>query len=80
MFKIKHVEKPDKDFWYSLDRHLPESEFIKKVDDRRGYVILEDDKPVGILRFNMFWDNTPFLTLIYIDFAYHKKGYGFISR
>jgi GNAT superfamily N-acetyltransferase len=76
MFQIRYLEEEDKEFWYTLDRHLPETEFSKKVIDKRGYVILDEEKPIGILRFNMFWDNTPFLTLIYIDFSYHKKGYG----
>lgn len=76
MFQIRYLEEEDKEFWYTLDRHLPEMEFQKKVTDKRGYVILDEEKPIGILRFNMFWDNTPFLTLIYIDFSYHKKGFG----
>ena len=76
MFQIRGLKKEDKDFWYTLDRHLPEAEFIKKVADKRGYVIFDDEKPIGIFRFNMFWDNIPFLTMIYIDFSYHKKGYG----
>lgn len=76
MFQIRYVEKADKEFWYSLDRHLPEAEFFKKVTDKRGYVVLDEEKPIGIMRFNMFWDNTPFLTLIYIDSSYHKQGYG----
>lgn len=76
MFQIKYVEEADKEFWYTLDRHLPEEEFKKKVIDKRGYVIQDGEKPIGVFRFNMFWDNTPFLTLIYIDFSYHKKGYG----
>lgn len=76
MFQIRYLEEEDKEFWYTLDRHLPETEFLKKVTDKKGYVILDDEKPIGILRFNMFWDNTPFLTLISIDLSYHNKGYG----
>lgn len=76
MFQIRSIDEKDKAFWYSLDRHLPEVEFNNKVADKRGYIILDNEKPIGVMRYNMFWDNTPFLTLIYIDFAYHKKGYG----
>ncbi len=76
MFQIRLIAEKDKAFWYSLDRHLPEAEFHNKLAEKRGYIILDDEKPIGLLRYNMFWDNTPFLTLIYIDFAYHKKGYG----
>lgn len=41
-----------------------------------GYVIWENDIPVGILRYNLFWDNIPFCTMIYIDESYQKNGYG----
>lgn len=76
MFQIRYLEEKDKEFWYMIDRHLPETEFIKKVADKRGYVILDEEKPIGIFRFNMFWDNIPFLTSIHIDFSYHNLGYG----
>ncbi len=76
MFQIRSIDEKDKAFWYSLDRHLPEAEFNNKIANKQGYIILDNEKPIGVMRYNMFWDNTPFLTLIYIDFAYHKKGYG----
>ncbi len=76
MEKIQYVEMCDKEFWYSLDKHLPESEFENKVRTKQGYVILEDDKPVGLLRYNLFWDNTPFCTMLFIDWNNQKKGYG----
>lgn len=41
MFQIRYLEEKDKEFWYTLDRHLPEIVFSKKVSDKRGYVILE---------------------------------------
>jgi hypothetical protein len=30
MIEIRYVKLEDKDFWYSLDKHLPEEEFEKK--------------------------------------------------
>ena len=36
----------------------------------------EDNIPVGILRYNLFWDNTPFCTLLFIHSAYRGKGCG----
>lgn len=35
--EIRYIQTSDKDFWFSLDRHLPEAEFAKKVRDRQGY-------------------------------------------
>ena len=76
MINIRYVRNEDKDFWYSLDKHLLEAEFENKVRDKRGYVLLLDDSPIGLLRYNLFWDNTPFCTLLYIDQNYQRKGYG----
>ena len=76
MFQIRYVSETDTSFWFTLDRHLRESEFALKVRDRRGYVISDGDRPVGIMRYNLFWDNTPFLTLIYLEEAYRGKGFG----
>jgi GNAT superfamily N-acetyltransferase len=76
MFKVRYVSEADKPFWFSLDTHFSESEFELKVRDRRGYIISDDDTPVGIMRYNLFWDNIPFLTLIYIKEAFQAKGFG----
>lgn len=76
MIKIEYVGIEDKGFWYTLDRHLPEAEFEKKVRDKQGYVLFVDDVPVGLLRYNFFWDNTPFCTLLFVDATEQKKGYG----
>ncbi len=76
MIKIRYMESSDKQFWYSLDRHLPEEEFNNKVRTKRGYVFLLDEKPIGLLRYNLFWDNTPFCTLLFMDEKYQGNGYG----
>ena len=74
--EIRHVELQDKTGWYLLDRHLPESGFEEKVRNMQGYVLLDGDKMAGVLRYNLFWDNTPFCTLLYIDEEYRRRGLG----
>ena len=74
--EIRHVELHDKAGWYLLDRHLPESGFEEKVRNMQGYVLLDCDKIVGVLRYNLFWDNTPFCTLLFIDEKYRGRGCG----
>ena len=76
MENIRYVQTGDKDFWYSLDKHLSEEEFRNKVRDRRGYVLLQNDEPIGLLRYNLFWDNTPFCTMLYIDEKFRGMGFG----
>lgn len=76
MIEIRYIHLDDKEFWFSLDKHLSEQEFNNKVRDNRGYVLLDDNKPVGLLRYNLFWDNTPFCNLIYINNECQGKGFG----
>ena len=76
MLEIRYVQLEDKEFWYNLDKYLPEQEFDSKVREERGYVLLDDNKPIGLLRYNLFWDNTPFCTMLFVDRNNQKKGYG----
>ena len=76
MLNIRYVLEEDKDFWYRLDKHLPAQEFDNKVSTKRGYVLLEENTPIGLLRYNLFWDNTPYCTMLFVDWKHHKKGYG----
>lgn len=76
MIAIRYVQKEDEAFWFSLDNHLSKQEFEKKIRDRMGYVLLQESTPIGILRYNLFWDNTPFCTMLFIDAAHQHKGYG----
>ncbi len=76
MADVRYAREDDREFWYRLDRHLPETEFANMVHLRRGYVLEADGKPVGLMRYNLFWDNTPFCTLLFIDWPEQGKGYG----
>ncbi len=76
MIEIRYMQVCDKAFWYSLDKHLPKEEYDLKVRDKRGYVLINNGTPIGILRYNLFWDNTPFCTLLYIANEYQRQGYG----
>lgn len=74
--EIKYVTMNDKEFWFTLDKHLSRDEYDDKVRRKMGYVIFEDGKPIGILRYNLFWDSVPFCNMLYIAWEEHSKGYG----
>lgn len=76
MITVRYMESSDRQFWYGLDKHLPETEFENKVRAKMGYVILAEGKPAGLLRYNLFWDNTPFCTMLFIDEKYRGRGFG----
>lgn len=74
--EIRYAESQDRMEWYKLDSHLPEDVFEEKVRNKQGYVMQVDGKIVGVLRYNLFWDNTPFCTMLFIDDRYRGMGYG----
>ena len=73
---IRYAQLNDKTEWFRLDRHFPEAGFEEKIRNKQGYVLTEDDKVIGVLRYNLFWDNTPFCTMLFIDSDHRRKGYG----
>ena len=73
---IRYAELNDKTEWFRLDCHLPEAGFEEKIRNQQGYVLTEDDKIIGLLRYNLFWDNTPFCTMLFMDSDHRQKGYG----
>ena len=76
MAEIRYAEAADRDPWFRLDRHLSEEEFLRKVRDRRGYLLTEGGRPAGLLRYNLFWDNTPFCTLLMVEASCRGRGFG----
>ena len=71
--EIRYAQLNDKTEWYKLDRHLPETEFEEKIRTQQGYVLTEDDKVIGVLRYNLFWDNTPFARCFILTMLIRKK-------
>lgn len=76
MVHIRYVEQEDRMFWFQLDRHLPPAEFDKKVRDKMGYVLLEENDPAALLRYHLFWDNTPFCSMLFVVPGARCRGYG----
>ena len=74
--EIRYVQSGDGEFWFSLDKHISVAEFEKKVRDKQGYILSVNGDPVGLLRYNLFWDNTPFCTMLYFRESYRGRGYG----
>ena len=76
MFAMRYVCEEDRAFWFALDRQLSANEFMHKCRDKRGYIISDDGKPIGLMRYNLMWDIVPFLTLIHIDESCQRRGFG----
>ena len=58
------------------DRHISETELRYLVSRGRILVAEEDGIFCGWLRWNLFWDNTPFMNMLYVLEPYRGTGLG----
>ena len=59
--------------------NLSESEFELKVRDKRCYILRYNGERIGVMVFNLIFDFVPFLTLMYFEDDYRRKGFGTIA-
>ena len=59
-----------------LDHHIHIDELRKVIILGRVYILELDKKIIGYLRYGLFWDNIPFINLLYILEEYRNLGHG----
>ena len=74
--RIEIANIDDFTFLDIIDNHISEKELINSISLKRIYMMYDDNTFVGTLRYNLFWDNTPFINFIYINEKYRNNGYG----
>lgn len=73
---IRYAEQGDIPFLAERDTHISKEELENSVQLKRILVLLVDGAAVGWLRYNLFWDNTPFMNMLYVLEGARGKGYG----
>jgi len=58
------------------DEHISDNVLNVKIENKEIYVVEKNDKIIGWLRYNLFWDNIPFMNMIYVLDEYRKVGVG----
>ena len=76
MFEIQYATNEDVSVWFTFDNHISENELLLKISERRCYIVKNNFKPIGVMRYNLFWDSIPFLTMIYFGESVRGQGYG----
>lgn len=73
---IRYAEKIDLPFLSELDRHISKEEMENSIRLKRILVLFVGETFAGWLRYNLFWDNMPFMNMLYILEGVRGKGYG----
>ncbi|RTE07102.1 GNAT family N-acetyltransferase [Paenibacillus whitsoniae] len=69
----------DSDYEYikERDHHMLEYLILPKIRQNEIFILKNDDcGNIGWMRYSYFWDNTPFMNMLWIDAPYRKKGTG----
>lgn len=73
---IRYAEKADITLLSELDKHISKEELENSVRLKRILILFVDDRFAGWLRYNLFWDNTPFMNMLHVLKSVRGKGYG----
>ena len=74
---IRFASSADLSFLAEHDHHIALSELDSAIRLNRVLLIeTAGGEPAGWLRWSLFWDNTPFMNLLYLLEAYRMQGYG----
>ena len=76
MINLKPVTKIDEKFWLSMDGSIKPNNLKRRIEEKRGFTIFDGTEPIGIIAYNEFWDELPFLALIKILPEYRRCGFG----
>jgi len=58
------------------DKHISADLLDQKIAREEVYVAYDDDAFVGWLRFSLFWDNTPFMNMLFLLPEHRGEGIG----
>lgn len=73
---IRYGQREDLELLGRYDTHISEEELRNAVVQKRVLVMYVGQRFVGWLRYHLFWDQIPFLSMVYFLEGERRKGYG----
>ena len=74
---LRPAAEGDFDFIRTLDCHISDVELRRKIAAGLVLLIADGSRRCGVLRWGLFWDNTPFLNLICLAEPFRRRGAGY---
>jgi len=73
---IRFAESGDYSWLYEYEKHISEKILKSKIENNEIYIVENNGKKAGWLRYNLFWDNVPFMNMLYLLEEYRRTGIG----
>ena len=74
--EIRDAKPGDLEMVSEYDEHISKEEMKNSIKMKRIILLFINGEYGGWLRFNLFWDNIPFMNLLYVTEEQRGKGYG----
>lgn len=74
--QIRVAQQKDVDFLLKYDKHVDKNELYSLVALGRILIAEDNYNSIGWLRWNLFWDNTPFVNMLFLLEEYRNIGHG----
>ncbi|MBO4418599.1 MAG: GNAT family N-acetyltransferase [Oscillospiraceae bacterium] len=74
--EIRYAKADELEMIAEYDDHLSKEELKNAIAMKRIILLFIDGEYEGWLRFNLFWDNIPFMNMLFISEEQRGKGYG----
>lgn len=74
--EIRFASAEDLSLLCTHDKHIAYDALQNKIAAQQVLVLWDEQQLVGWLRWNLFWDEIPFMNMLYLLEPYRGKGYG----
>ena len=74
--KIRYAENKDLLWLIENDKHISDNVLNYKIENKEIFIAEKNNQIIGWLRYNLFWDNIPFMNMVYILVEYRKIRLG----
>lgn len=74
--EITHATLSDYETLVNNDKHISKEELRNLILSKRVLIAKQDGDLRGWLRYNLFWDNIPFMNMLYVIEGYRSQRIG----
>ena len=80
--EVNFADHKDLEYLAAEDHHLRSEIIERKIAQREILLLWYDNRRAGFLRYGYFWDEIPFMNLLWVHEAARNRGFGthLISR